>query len=394
MRFANRMSRLGMESAFEVLARAQKLEREKGIEVIHLQIGEPDFDTPRNISDAAIDSINKGWTHYSAPAGIYETRAAIAEYYEKYQGVKYDPDQVVVTPGSKLIMYSLIMMLAQEGDEVIYPDPGYPIYGSVIDFSGAKKVPIPLREENEFRLDVDELEKLITPKTRLLLINSPENPTSSVLTVEDLERIYKLACDHDFIIMTDEIYSRIMYDAKYHSIAKFDTKQDRVVVADGMSKAYAMCGWRLGWGLMPKEIAAGVIKMQTNITSCATSFVQKATIEALLGSQDGAEKMIAEFQRRRDFIVDGLNKVEGFSCYKPHGAFYVWPNITKTGWESRELAEYMLTELGIAALSGTAFGKYGQGYLRFSYSNSIENLGKAVERLQKAMPALIKEPVK
>jgi len=388
------MSRLGMESAFEVLARAQKLEREKGIEVIHLQIGEPDFETPRNISDAAIESINQGWTHYSAPAGIYDTRAAIAEYYEKYQGVKYDPDQIVVTPGSKLIMYSLIMMLAEAGDEVIYPDPGYPIYGSVIDFCGATKVPIPLREENEFRLDVDELEKLITPKTRLLLINSPENPTSSVLTVEELERIYQLACDHDFIIMTDEIYSRIMYDAKYHSISKFDTKQERVVVADGMSKAYAMCGWRLGWGLMPKEIAAGVIKMQTNITSCATSFVQKATIEALLGPQDGVDKMVAEFQRRRDFIVDGLNKVEGFSCYKPHGAFYVWPNITKTGWESRELAEYMLTELGIAALSGTAFGQYGQGYLRFSYSNSIENLGKAVERLQKAMPALIKEPVK
>jgi len=388
------MSRLGMESAFEVLARAQKLEREKGIEVIHLQIGEPDFETPRNISDAAIESINQGWTHYSAPAGIYDTRAAIAEYYEKYQGVKYDPDQIVVTPGSKLIMYSLIMMLAEAGDEVIYPDPGYPIYGSVIDFCGATKVPIPLREENEFRLDVDELEKLITPKTRLLLINSPENPTSSVLTVEELERIYQLACDHDFIIMTDEIYSRIMYDAKYHSISKFDTKQERVVVADGMSKAYAMCGWRLGWGLMPKEIAAGVIKMQTNITSCATSFVQKATIEALLGAQDGVDKMVAEFQRRRDFIVDGLNKVEGFSCYKPHGAFYVWPNITKTGWESRELAEYMLTELGIAALSGTAFGQYGQGYLRFSYSNSIENLGKAVERLQKAMPALIKEPVK
>ncbi len=394
MRFARRMARLGTESAFEVLARAEKLEREKGIEVIHLQIGEPDFSTPQNIKDAANKAINEGYTHYTAPAGIYDTRAAIAEYYHRRYGVKYDPEQVVVTPGSKLIMYSLIMMLAQQGDEVIYPDPGYPIYGSVIDYSGATKVPIPLREENDFRLDVDELKKLVTPKTRLLLINSPENPTSSVLTYEDLERIYKLACEHDFIIMTDEIYARIVYDIKYNTISQFDEKQERVVVADGLSKVYAMCGWRLGWGLMPRDIAANVIRVQTNITSCATSFIQRAAIEALLGPQDEAEKMIAEFKKRRDFIVDGLNEVEGFSCYKPHGAFYVWPNITRTGWDSRELAEYMLTELGIAALSGTAFGQYGQGYLRFSYSNSIENLGKAVERLKKAMPSLIKEPVK
>jgi len=394
MRFAERMSRLGTESAFEVLARAQKLEREKGIEIIHLQIGEPDFNTPHNISDAAIRAINDGYTHYSAPAGLYETRAAIAEYYDRQYGVKYDPEQVVVTPGSKLIMYSLIMMLAEPGDEVIYPDPGYPIYSSVIDYAGATRVPIPLREENEFRLDVSELKNQITPKTKLLIINSPENPTSSVLTREDLERIYQLACDHDFIIMTDEIYARIVYDIKYESLSQFDEKQERVVVADGLSKAYAMCGWRLGWGLMPREIAAGVIRIQTNITSCATSFIQKAAIEALLGPQDEAEKMIAQFKKRRDFIVDGLNQVEGFSCYKPHGAFYVWPNITGTGWDSRELAEYLLTELGIAALSGTAFGQFGQGYLRFSYANSIENIGKAVERLKKAMPSLIKEPVK
>lgn len=393
MKFAQRMSRLGTESAFEVLARAQKLEREKGVEVIHLQIGEPDFDTPRNISDAAIREINGGCTHYSTPAGIYEARAAIAEYYHKLHGVKYEPEQVVITPGSKLIMYALIMMLAEPDSEVIYPDPGYPIYSSVIDFCGAKKVPIPLREENEFRLDVKELKKLITPKTRLLLINSPENPTSSVLTYDDLKEIYRLACDHDFIIMTDEIYSRIIYDIKYHSISQFDEKKERVVVADGLSKVYAMCGWRLGWGLMPKEIAAGIIRLQTNITSCATSFIQKAAIEALLGPQDGAEKMIAEFKRRRDFIVDGINQIEGFSCYKPNGAFYVWPNIKATGWDSRDLAEYMLTELGVAGLSGTAFGEYGQGYLRFSYSNSIENIEKALSRLKKAMPALIKEPV-
>ncbi len=394
MRFAKRMSRLGTESAFEVLARAEKLERETGLEVIHLQIGEPDFDTPGNISASAIEAVNNGYTHYTAPAGMYDTRAAIAEYYDKQYGVKYDPEQVVVTPGSKLVMYSLIMMLADQGDEVIYPDPGYPIYGSVIDFCGATKVPIPLREENEFRLDVHELKNLITPKTRLLLINSPENPTSSVLTYEDLEQIYKLACEHDFIVMTDEIYARIIYDIKYNTISQFDEKQERVVVCDGLSKVYAMCGWRLGWGLMPREIAAGVIRMQTNVTSCATAFIQKAAIEALLGPQDDAEKMIAEFKKRRDFIVDRLNEVDGFSCYKPHGAFYVWPNIKATGWDSRDLAEYMLTKLGIAALSGTAFGEFGQGYLRFSYANSIENIKKATDRLQKAMPSLIKEPVR
>jgi aspartate/methionine/tyrosine aminotransferase len=394
MKFAERMSRLGTESAFETLARAERLEREKGMEVIHLQIGEPDFDTPRNISDAAIKAINDGYTHYTAPAGLYDARQVIADYYYKLRGVRYDPDQVVITPGSKEVMYSLIMMLVEEGDEVIYPDPGYPIYKSVIDFSGATKVPIPLREENEFRLDVKELKGLITPKTKLLIINSPENPTSSVLTREDMEEIYKLACDHDFLIMTDEIYSRIVYDVEYYSVSQSDKKLDRVMVLDGMSKVYAMCGWRLGWGLMPKELAAGVTRMQTNITSCATSFIQKALEEALLGPQEEPAKMIAEFKRRRDFIVEGMNQIEGFSCLKPHGAFYVWPNIKATGWDSRELAEHLLTELGIAGLSGTAFGDYGQGYLRFSYSNSIENIGKAIDRLKEAMPKLIKEPVK
>lgn len=394
MKFAKRMSRLGTESAFEILARAQNLEREKGMEVIHLQIGEPDFDTPRNIRNAAITAITDGFTHYTAPAGVYEVREAISEYYYRLRGIRYHPDQIVITPGSKEVMYSLIMMLVEEGDEVIYPDPGYPIYQSVIDFSGATKVPIPLREENEFRLDIAELKSLVTRNTRLLIINSPENPTSSVLTREDMEEIYRLACDHDFLIMTDEIYSRIIYDREYTSVAQYDDRQNRVMVLDGLSKVFAMCGWRLGWGLLPKELAPGVARMQTNITSCATSFVQKATIEALLGPQDDPGKMIAEFKRRRDFIVAGLNEVEGFSCYMPHGAFYVWPNITATGWDSRDLAEYMLTELGIAALSGTAFGEYGQGYLRFSYASSIENIGKAITRLKKAMPALIKEPVR
>lgn len=394
MKYAKRMSRLGTESAFEILARAQRLEREKGIEIVHLQIGEPDFDTPRNIRDAAITAINDGYTHYTAPAGMPETREAISEYYFRQTGVRYHPDQIVVTPGSKEVMYALITMLVEDGDEVIYPDPGYPIYKSVIDFAGATPVPIPLREQNQFRLDVAELKKLVTSRTRLLIINTPQNPTGSVLTLRDLEEIYKLACDNDFLVLADEIYSRIIYDAKFDTISQFDPKQERILVLDGLSKCYAMCGWRLGWGLLPKELATAVARIQTNITSCATSFVQKATIEALLGPQEAPKAMVAEFKKRRDFFVDGLNKIDGFSCLKPHGAFYVWPNIMETGWDSRELAEYFLTEVGVAGLSGTAFGSHGQGYLRFSYANSIENIDKALKRIKAAMPALIKTAAK
>jgi aspartate aminotransferase len=394
MKFAKRMSRLGTESAFEMLARAQKIEREKGIEIVHLQIGEPDFDTPRNIRDSAITAINQGYTHYSAPAGMPEVRAAIAENYFRQTGVRYDPDQVVITPGSKEVMYALIMILAEEGDEIIYPNPGYPIYKSVIDFTGATAVPIPLREQNEFRLDVKELRKLVTPKTKMLIINSPQNPTGSVLTQNDVEEIYRLACDNDFYILADEIYARIIYDTKFETISKYDEKQNRVFVLDGLSKIYAMCGWRLGWGLLPKEIAPLVARVQTNITSCATSFVQRATIEALLGPQEDPKKMVAEFKKRRDFFVNGINQIEGFSCQMPHGAFYIWPNITETGWDSRDLAEYFLTELGVAGLTGTAFGEYGQGYLRFSYANSIENIDKALKRIKQAMPALLKTAAK
>ena len=394
MKFAKRMSRLGTESAFEMLARAQRLEREKGIEIVHLQIGEPDFDTPRNIRDSAITAINQGYTHYSAPAGMPEVREAIAENYFRQTGVRYHPDQIVITPGSKEVMYALIMILAEEGDEIIYPNPGYPIYKSVIDFTGATAVPIPLREQNEFRLDVKELGRLVTPRTKMLIINSPQNPTGSVLTRSDIEEIYRLACDNDFYILADEIYSRIIYDMKFETISQFDEKQNRVFVLDGLSKIYAMCGWRLGWGLLPKEIAPLVARVQTNITSCATSFVQRATIEALLGPQEDPKKMVAEFKKRRDFFVNGINQIEGFSCQMPHGAFYIWPNITETGWDSRDLAEYFLTELGVAGLTGTAFGEYGQGYLRFSYANSIENIDKALKRIKQAMPALLKTAIK
>lgn len=390
MDLAKRMSRLGTESAFEVLARAQKLEKETGMEYIHLQIGEPDFATPSNISDAAKKAIDEEFTHYTPAFGMLDVREAICENYAKMNGVQYTPDQVVVTPGSKPIMFSLIMMLGEPGVEIIYPDPGYPIYKSVIDFSGATAVPIPLREENEFRLDVDELASLVTSKTKLLIINTPQNPTGGVLTRDDLENIYRLACDKDFYVMNDEVYSRIIYGMKFESLSQFDEKRERVIVSDGLSKVYAMCGWRLGWGMIPQQLAPQIARIQTNIASCATSFVQKAAIEALLGDQSGANKMVAEFERRRDFFVDGLNAIEGISCLKPHGAFYVWPNIKKTGWTSGDLAEHLITKLGIAGLSGTAFGSEGEGYLRFSYANSIENIEKAVKRLKEAIPKLIK----
>ncbi|MCK5126726.1 MAG: pyridoxal phosphate-dependent aminotransferase [candidate division Zixibacteria bacterium] len=391
MDLAKRMSRLGTESAFEVLARAQKLEKDTGMEVVHLQIGEPDFATPANIREAAKKALDDGHTHYSPSPGILEVREAICTNHFNHQGVQYTPEQVVITPGSKLIMFALIMMLGEPGVEIIYPDPGYPIYKSVIDFSGATAVPIPLRESNDFRLDIDELEKLITSKTKLIVINTPQNPTGGVFTKEDVEKIYKLACEKDVYILTDEVYSRIIYDMKMVSISQFDTKQDRVIVLDGLSKVYAACGWRIGWGLIPKHLAPSIARMQTNISSCATSFAQMAVIEALLGDQSGADAMKVEFEKRRDFFVKGLNEIEGFSCFKPGGAFYVWPNIKKTGWDSRDLAEHLLVKLGIAGLSGTAFGNEGQGYLRFSYANSIENIEKALTRMKEAMPALIKK---
>ena len=390
MDFAKRMSRLGTESAFVVLARAQQLEKEKGVEVVHLEIGEPDFDTPQNIRDAAIKAINDGHTHYTPSFGFAETRAAISDYYYKQRGVRYDPDQIVVTPGSKEIMFSIIMMLGEPGVEIIYPDPGYPIYKSVIDFSGATAVPIALREKNEFRLDIKELKSLVTAKTKMLIINTPQNPTGGVLTKEDVEAIYKLACEKDILIMADEIYARIIYDTEFASVSQFDEKNERVIILDGLSKVYAMCGWRLGWGLLPKFMAPVVAQMQTNITSCATSFIQLATIEALTGNQDGAEKMVAEFKKRRDVFVKGLNSIEGISCVNPYGAFYVWPNIKKTGWKSQDLFEHLLTEVGVAGLSGTAFGSEGEGYLRFSYANSIDKIELAISRMKDAMPSLIK----
>jgi len=379
---AQRMRRLGTETAFEVLAKARALEAQ-GKEIVHLEIGEPDFDTPKHIKAAAQKAIDDGFTHYGPAAGLPQTRAAIASYISRTRGIEALPEQVVVTPGAKPIMYFLITACVDEGEEVIYPNPGFPIYESAIEFVGAKAVPLQLKEENEFRADVDDLRKLVTSKTRLIILNSPQNPTGGVLTEEDLRAIAKIAIERDIMVLSDEIYDQIMYDGyKPFSIASVPGMQERTIILDGFSKTYAMTGWRLGFGVMPEEIAKNVTRLQINSTSCTASFSQIAAIEALTGPRDEVRAMVVEFEKRRDLIVKGLNAIEGITCRKPHGAFYVFPNITGTGKTSRELADILLNEAGVACLSGTAFGKYGEGYLRLSYANSSANIEKALKRIE------------
>ena len=388
MHIANRMSRLGTETAFEVLVKAKALEAE-GRDIVHLEIGEPDFDTPQNIIDAGRDALTNGFTHYGPSPGMPQARKAIAEYVAQTRGVEVSPDEVVVTPGAKPIMFYGMMATIDEGDEVIYPNPGFPIYESVINFLGAKAVPLPLQEEKEFRFDLADLESRITEKTRMLIINSPQNPTGGILTEDDLRGIATLAEQHDLIVFSDEIYSRITYDGFEHtSILQFPGMKERTMMLDGFSKTYAMTGWRLGYGVMPPTIAALVSKIQTNCTSCTASFTQMAGVEALTGSQEIAENMIAEFKRRRDVIVDGLNAIPGFRCHRPHGAFYVFPNIEGTGRSSAFMADYLLNEAGVACLSGTAFGAHGEGFIRFSYANSVENIEKALSRVKEAVAKL------
>jgi len=375
------MKLLGTETAFEVLARAKALEAQ-GRKVIHLEIGEPDFNTPANIRTAAKKALDDGYTHYGPAPGLPEIRKVIAEYMTKKSGVEFTQAQVMVTPGGKPIMFFSILALVDPGEEVIYPNPGFPIYESVISFVGAKPVPLALREEREFRFDIAELEGLITKKTRMVILNSPQNPTGGMLTRDDLQEIAKLAVEHDLIVLSDEIYSRIIYDGFTHtSIVQFPGMQERTIVLDGFSKTYAMTGWRLGYGLMPEALLPYVAQLQINSNSCTASFSQIAGIEALVGPQDEAQRMVVEFKRRRDVIVDGLNKIPGFKCLKPRGAFYVFPNIRGTGRSSRELAELLLNQADVACLSGTAFGDYGEGYLRFSYANSVENIQIALERI-------------
>jgi len=384
MKLADRMSRLGTETAFEVLARAKQLEK-KGKNIIHLEIGEPDFDTPKNITDAAIKALKDGYTHYGPSAGLPEFREVIAQYVSKTRKINVKPEQVVVTPGAKPIMFFSILALANEGEEVIYPNPGFPIYESVINFVGAKAIPIKLREENDFRLDTDELKKLVTDKTKLIIINSPQNPTGGVLTKDDLKVIAEIALSKDIMVLADEIYSHTLYEGEHHSISSFPGMQEKTIILDGMSKTYAMTGWRLGYGVMREDLAVLIAKLQTNSNSCTASFTQRAGIECLTGPQDEANKMVAEFKKRRDVIVKGLNSISRISCKTPQGAFYVFPNIKKVGWNSKRLADHLLEEAGVAVLSGTSFGEYGEGYIRISYANSVENIKKGLERIEKSL---------
>jgi aspartate/methionine/tyrosine aminotransferase len=375
------MKRLGTETAFDVLVRAKKLEAQ-GHEIVHLELGEPDFDTPKHICDTAVKAINEGYTHYNPAAGYPDLRKIISDEINKTRGITTNPEQVVVVPGGKPIMFYGIFALVDEGDEVIYPNPGFPIYESLINFIGAKPIPIPLREENDFRLDVQELSKLVSPKTKLLIINSPQNPTGGILTHDDLEQIARIAVDNDLWILSDEIYSRILYEAEFESITQFPGLQERTLILDGLSKTYAMTGWRIGYGIANETLAAHISRLATNCNSCTSSFTQVAAGQALAGPQEGVLKMVEEFKRRRDVFVDGLNGIDGISCKKPLGAFYVFPNITKTGWNSKKLEEFLLEKHGVAGLSGTSFGKYGEGYLRFSYANSIENIEKALLKIE------------
>jgi aspartate aminotransferase len=381
LRLAKRMSRLGTETAFEVLVRARALEAQ-GKNIVHLEIGEPDFDTPSNIIEAAREALHKGWTHYGPSPGLPELRQTIADYVGRTRNVKVAPEEVVVVPGGKPIMFYVITALADEGDEVIYPNPGFPIYESMINFVGAKAVPIQLREELDFRLDVKELARLINDRTKLIILNSPQNPTGGVLTKQDIQDIADAIGDRDIMVLSDEIYSRLIFDGDHHSIMSLPGFQERTILLDGFSKTYAMTGWRMGYGVMRADLATQVARLQTNAVSCTASFSQIAGVEALKGDQSSVDKMRDEFKRRRDYMVERLNKIKGFSCRLPKGAFYVFPNVTKTGWPSKKLADALLEQAGVAGLSGTAFGAFGEGYLRFSVANSLENIQKALDRVE------------
>ncbi len=387
MKLATRMSRLGTETAFKVLLKAKALEAQ-GREIIHLEIGEPDFDTPSNIVEAAIKALREGQTHYTPSAGIPQLREAIAEEISTTRGIEIHPDQVVVTPGAKPIMFFTILALCEEGDEVIYPNPGFPIYESMINFTGATPVPVPLLMEKDFRFDIEEFRSLASPRTKMIILNSPHNPTGGVLTKEDLEAIAEIAIENDAIVLSDEIYDHILYEGEFASIAQFPGMQERTIILDGFSKTYAMTGWRLGYGVMPQWLAEQVATLVVNSNSCTAAFTQWAGIEALRGPQDEPRKMVEAFRQRRDIIVEGLNRIPGFRCLKPKGAFYVFPNIEGTGMSSQEMEDFLLNEAGVACLAGTSFGKYGEGFIRLSYANSVENIKKALGRIGEAMAKL------
>ena len=380
MKLADRMKRLGTETAFEVLMKARKLEAD-GADIIHLEIGEPDVDTARNIIDDGVTALNSVFTHYGPSPGVQEVRDRIAQEIVDSRNISVSGDNVVITPGGKPIMFFAILALINEGDEVLYPNPGFPIYESMINFVGGVPVPMKLLSDRDFRIDIDEVATQITPKTKLMIINSPNNPCGSIIEHSDLEELARLAKENDILVLSDEIYSRLLYEGQHHSIAAFEDMLDRTIILDGFSKTYAMTGWRVGFGIMPVDLVEPISRLSTNSVSCTAAFTQMAVLEAMNGPQDDADHIVNEFKKRRDIIVYGLNNIKGIRCPMPKGAFYIFPNVEGTGMTSREFADGLLEEGGVAGLAGESFGKYGKGCVRFSFANSAENIERALERI-------------
>jgi aspartate/methionine/tyrosine aminotransferase len=384
---AERMQRLGTEGAFEVLARARALEAE-GRRIVHLEIGEPDFDTAPHVIAAAAAALADGQTHYGPSAGLPEARGAIARAVARTRGIDVDPDAVVVTPGAKPILTFTILATVDEGDEVLLPDPGFPIYESVVRYVGATPVPVPLYQDRDFRFDPDELRRRVSDRTRLIIVNSPHNPTGGVLTPSDLQAVAEVAVERDLWVLSDEIYSRLLYGGEHHSVASLPGMAERTVILDGFSKTYAMTGWRLGYGVAPPALVPALTRLQINVTSCTAGFVQLAGVAALEGPQDGVEAMLAEFRRRRALVVGSLNDIPGVRCLEPGGAFYVFPRIDVPGLSAREVADSLLAEEGVALLAGTAFGAQGEGFLRLSFANSQDELREGVDRIRRGLERL------
>ncbi len=382
---ASRQAKLGTETAFETLAKAKELERQ-GKSIIHLEIGEPDFDTPLHIRDAAKKALDDGFTHYGPSAGQLELRESIAKHQTERQGYDVRPDNVIVTPGGKPVMFFTIMAMIEKGDEVIYPNPGFPIYESMIRYMGGTPVPMQLNEESGYNTDIDDFKSLVTPRTKLIIVNSPNNPCGSVIPETDLQQIAEIAIENDIIVMADEIYKDMYYgDQEHVSITKFPGMRDRTVILDGFSKSYAMTGWRLGYGVFPDFLVEPVVRLMTNSVSCTSVFSQMAAVAALEGPQDSVRMMMEEFTKRRDLVVQGLNSLPDITCPEPKGAFYAFPNIRSTGLSSEEFAEKAMYDAGVALLAGTAFGRYGDGYVRISFANSQKNLREAIERLRQIL---------
>lgn len=384
IRFAERMSRLGTEGAFEVLAKARRLEAQ-GKKIVHLEIGEPDFATPDNIVEAGISAMQHGYTHYTPASGIFEAREAVAGFVSRTLKIEVDPTEVVLVPGSKNVLLFTLLACIEPGDEVILPDPGYPAYASQVNFIGGVVKTVTLREESGFRMDLDELASLVTPKTRMLIVNTPQNPTGGVLTAEDVKFVCDLAHKHDLLVVSDEIYSQLVYGFHHESPMSHPGMRERTVLMDGLSKSYAMTGWRLGYGIMPAHIARAVALMGQNTYSCTASFVQQAGITALDGPDAAVQAMVEEFRRRRDTIVAGLNAIPRIRCATPDGAFYVFPNVSGITPDDRRLGSYLLEEANVAALAGTYFGSAGRGYLRMSYANSLDQIRTALDRMRAAL---------